>query len=205
MLKKFLAPIAACVALFAHGQTAIAQQDAAPPPRPGMVTMEKFNALRAQCEAGACSKRGGDACVEAASIMLGDAAPGDLHDMNANQKTRYALRLLEQAVGFSNPARAMAYDLYSASTFFSAGYADPFRANEIMGMMVAASYPGGPLRKARAVVGIFAAGSPDDERGRGCALAKELLARGQLDADSKRIAQEITETSSCVSLEPVKR
>jgi len=51
---------------------------------------------------------------------------------------------------------------------------------------------------------MLAATSADDEKGRSCALAKSLQAKGQLDADSKRLAQEILETSTCKSLEPVK-
>jgi len=204
MRTKFLPPLAATLLLAAHALPSLAQNDQGPPQRQGVVTIEKFRELRAQCEAGSCGKTGGDACVAAAKIAVSEEAPGEIYDMNGNQKTRFALRLLELAVGHSNAARAMAYDIYNSSTVFSGGYADPYRANEILGMMRAANYPGAALREAREKVGFTAAGAADDEKGRACALAKSMLAKGGLDDDSTRIAKEILETTSCKSLEPVK-
>jgi hypothetical protein len=181
---------------------AVAQQEGglrAPSPN-----NESFKKLRAQCEQSACSPGGGDACAHAAAILLGDAPPDEFWEVNKDQRQKIALRLLEKGTENSNLARARAYDLYSVALGLFGGSPDPYRANELMGMMTASGYPGAALRKARASMSMFAVGASQQDRDAACVLAKNQLASGRLDVDSKRIAEGILEGSYCASREPGK-
>jgi hypothetical protein len=191
----------AALVFLAHLVPAAAQQDGAS--RPPSPHNETFKKLRAQCEQAACAPAGGDACVEAAVILMGDAAPDEFWHMSSDQRLKISLRLLEKGANNSNLARAHAYDIYSTGGFF-AGNSDPYRANELMAMMTASSYPGAALRKARAIVSIFSVGATEAERAGSCELAKSMLAGGRLDAGSRAVAQEILESNYCAAREPAK-
>ena len=81
----------------------------------------------------------------------------------------------------------------------SGPYTDPYRANELMEMMTRRAYPGAALRKARATVSFFSMTVGDLEKRQGCALAKQLKARGTLDADSVKIADQVLDSNYCQS------
>ena len=164
---------------------------------------ETFPKLRADCERTSCAPSGGDACVQAAAILLGDAAPDDFWNMPGDQKTKIAVRLLEKGVANSNLARGCAYDLYTATSLLG-GFSDPYRANELMAMMVAANYPGGTLRKARNALSLFSVGATNEEREAGCVLARKSLSGGGLDAASQQIAKDIVDTNFCSAREAAK-
>lgn len=161
-----------------------------------------YKTFKSQCEAAVCGKENGDVCVQAADILLGQDPPDNLRDLSKSQRAKIALRLLEKGLDSSNLAKARAYELYDESAMFGMiPYPDPYRAAEILDMMVASSYPGGILRKARKSIGAFAVGTSQKEKEDACALGKNLLAKGTLDADSAGIAREIVESSSCKTLE----
>jgi len=178
---------------------AAAQQDGAL--RVSSPNNETFKKLRAQCERASCATTGGDACAEAAAILLGDAPPDEFWQMNGDQRQKISLRLLELGASNSNLARARAFDLYSAKLGLFGGSPDPYRANELMAMMTASGYPGAALRKARSALSMFSIGTTQEERAGGCALAKSLLTGGRLDGDSQTIAREILDTGTCASRE----
>ena len=164
---------------------------------------EIFKALRSQCETEvACGKGSGDICAQAAAILLGDDPPDEFRDMNQAQNVKIALRLLERGVDSSNLAMGRAYYLYSKVELFGlfGGYSDPYRANELMAMMIKKSYPGGALRKARAAVAFFALTVAEAEKKEGCATAKKLAAEGKLDSDSAKIAEEVLDSGYCKGL-----
>jgi len=160
---------------------------------------ETFKKLRAQCEQASCAPAGGDACAEAAAILLGDAPPDEFWQMNGDQKQKISLRLLEIGASNSNLARARAFDLYSAKLGLFGGSPDPYRANELTAMMTTSGYPGAALRKARSALSMFSIGATQEERAGACVLAKNLLAGGRLDADSQKIAREILDNNTCAS------
>lgn len=198
----------AAVAFLAQLPPAVAQQDGAlrtdGGPRTSSPNNETFKKLRAQCEQASCAPTGGDACAEAAAILLGEAPPDEFWQMNGDQKQKIALRLLEIGTSSSNRARARAFDLYSVKLGLFGGSPDPYRANELMVAMTASSYSGAALRKARSALSLFSIGTTQEDRAGACVLAKKLLAGGGLDEDSQKIAKEILDVSYCASLEPVK-
>ena len=106
--------------------------------------------------------------------------------------------LLEKGVDSSNLARARAFDYYDKVGFLGmSAYADPYRAKELMEMMVAANYPGGALRKIRAQTAILSFGSTEADKRAGCAEAKRMLKEVKLDADSTRLAQDVVGSGVC--------
>ena len=173
------------------------------PGQPAGANSEIFKTLRAQCESElACGKGNGDICADAAAILLSDDPPAEFREMNQAQKTKIALRLLERGIDSSNLAIGRAYDLYDKPELLGlfGGYSDPYRANELLDLMIKRSYPGGALRKARSAVSILSLATSDAEKREGCAAAKKFLAGGKLDADSTRIANEVVESSYCKNL-----
>ena len=180
--------------------TAYCQQDTAQPQKPS-TNNESFKKLRAQCETEvSCGKASGDICADAAALLLGDDPPDEFREKSEAQRAKIALRLLERGVDSSNIARGRAYDWYNKSEILNlASYADPYRATELMEMMIKSFYPGGILRKTRSAVGFFAFGVTEQEKREGCAVAKKLLDEGKLDADSTNIAKEIVETGVCLN------
>ena len=166
---------------------------------------ELFKTLRSQCETEvACGKGNGDICADAAAILLGPDLPDEFRDMSESQRTKIALRLLEKGVDSSNVATVRAYDLYNKTDLFGfgnfGGFSDPYRAKELMNMMIKKSYPGGVLRKARTAVSLFSLTVTEAEKAESCAVAKRFLARGKLDGDSTKIANEVTESGNCKHL-----
>jgi hypothetical protein len=184
-------------------QSAQPAQPAAPSPN-----NEKFRQLKAQCETDVpCGKASGDICVEAAALLLADPQQGNdvpdaFREMKEDQRIKIALRLLERGVNSSNLAQARAYDWYSKFGILSLNpYADAYRANELMEMMISSGYPGGPLRKIRSQTSILSITSSEAEKREGCATAKKLLGDGKLDADSLRIAKDIVGSGVCTGFE----
>ena len=171
------------------------------------VNNEKFRQLRAQCETEVPSgKANGDICAAAAALLLGDPQLGEIPDefreINEDQRVKIALRLLERGVDSSNLARARAYDWYNKFGILSLNpYADAYRANELMEMMIKSGYAGGTLRKIRGQTGILSITSSEAEKREGCATAKKLLGDGKLDADSLGIAKDIVGSGVCTGFE----
>lgn len=170
---------------------------------------EIFKTLRSQCETKvACGKGSGDICANAAAILLGSDLPDEFRDMAEAQRVKIALRLLEKGVDSSNLAAGRAYDWYSKTDLFGfgnfGGYSDPYRANELMDMMIKKSYPGGVLRKARAALSLLSLAVTEAEKKESCAVAKRLLAEGKLDADSTQIANEVMDNGNCKNLDQSK-
>lgn len=200
--------LAAVILFFAQLLPAAAQQDGALRTDGGMRTSspnnEAYKKLKAQCEQAACAPTGGDACAEAAAILMGNEPPDEFWQMSGDQRQKISLRLLEMGARNSNLARARAYDLYSAPLGLFGGFPDPYRANELMAMMTASAYPGIALRKARNALSMFSFGATPEERAGACPLARDLLAGGRLDVDSQKIAREILDSNTCASKEPGK-
>ncbi|MSQ74126.1 MAG: hypothetical protein EXR27_23090 [Betaproteobacteria bacterium] len=100
------------------------------------VNNDAFSKLRARCETEvSCGKANGDICAEAAALLFGADIPDQFRDMNEAVRVKIALRLLERGVDSSNLARGRAYDWYSRSEILNfGGYADSFRAQELMEM-----------------------------------------------------------------------
>ncbi len=169
--------------------------------KPRGANNETFKTLKSKCETEVvCGKGNGDICADAAALLLGDDPPDEFRETGEAQKVKIALRLLEKGVDSSNIAAGRAYDLYGKTEVFGfgslGGFSDPYRANELMDMMIKKSYPGGPLRKALAALSIFAF-SAEDAKKQACVTAKQFLAGGKLDADSTRIANEIMDSNTC--------
>jgi hypothetical protein len=164
---------------------------------------ELFKKLRAECETDVASgKSNGDVCVDAAAILLGNDIPNEFRDMNEDQRTKIALRLLERAVDISDRARGRAYDFYIRTGLITPiPYADPYRAKELMAMMEKSGYPGGVLRKIRGMTGFLSIGSSEADKRAGCATAKKMLNEGKLDADSAAVAKGIISSILCVNYE----
>ncbi len=182
------------------GQTAQPMQPTAP-----SVNNERYKTLRAQCEKDVpMGKANGDICVEAAAILTGNDLPDEFREVKEDQRIKIALRLLERGVDSSNLARARAFDYYDRIGFLGiSAYADPYRARELMAMMVESGYPGGTLRKIRSQTTILSFGASEAEKRAGCAEAKKILAGGKLDADSEGIAREIVGSGICTGYDQV--
>ncbi len=202
----FIAAI--CVAAppaFADTTTYDTPPPAAAPARPvaPSANNDAFSKLRERCETEvSCGKTSGDLCAEAAALLFGADLPDQFRDMNEAVRVKIALRLLERGVDSSNLARGRAYDWYSRSEIFNfGGYADSFRARELMEMMTKSEYPGATLRKARSTVSILSFTSTEADKREGCTVAKKLLSGGKLDADSARIAREVVDTGVCTGFE----
>jgi hypothetical protein len=176
----------------------------APPAGPS-INNEAFRKLRTQCEKEVpMGKASGDVCVEAAALLVSADLPDEFREVKEDQRIKIALRLLERGVDNSNLARARAYDYYNRFGFMGiSAYADPYRANELMAMMMESGYAGGTLRKIRSQTQILSFGASEAEKRAGCNEAKKILATGKLDADSKSIAQEIIGSGVCTGYDQV--
>jgi hypothetical protein len=84
--------------------------------------------------------------------------------------------------------------------FLTGGVADSYRAAELLDIMTKRNYPGAELRKARAAVSLFSFSTAEADKKRNCDLAKNMLAGGKLDADSKSVANDILDTTVCKNL-----
>lgn len=182
------------------GQEAQPAQSTAP-----SVNNERFKQLRAKCEKDVPAGRAnGDICVEAAAILVSNDLPDEFREFKEDQRIKIALRLLERGVDSSNLARARAFDYYDRIGFLGlSAYADPYRAKELMDMMVASGYPGATLRKIRSQTQILSFGATEAEKRAGCAEAKKILATGKLDADSTAIAKDIVGSGVCTGYDQV--
>ncbi len=177
-----------------------------PQPTAPSKNAEAFKALREKCETEVPSgKVSGDVCVEASALLFSSDIPDQFRDMSEDQRVRIALRLLERGVDNSNLARARAYDYYNKVGFLGlSAYADPYRATELMDMMLKSGYPGGTLRKIRSttsIIGITSFSSTETDRREACANAKKMLNEGKLDADSAAIARDVGTSSICAGYE----
>ena len=168
---------------------------------------DAFSKLRTQCEKDVpAGKANGDICAEAAALLVGNDIPDAYREMNEDHRVKFALRLLERGVDSSNLARARAFDWYNKIGFLGmSAYSDPNRASELMDMMIKSGYSGGVLRKVRGQVSILSLTSTEAERREGCATAKKMRNEGKLDADSEKIAKDVTESGICTGYEPVKQ
>lgn len=166
---------------------------------------DKYREIKTRCEKDVPSgKASGEACVEAAALLVADDLPDEFREMREDQRIKIALRLLERGVDSSNIARGRAYDYYDRVGFLGiSAYADPYRANELMDLMEKSAYPGGYLRKARASVAILSITTGEAQKKEYCAGTKKLLDGGKLDADSLRIAREVMSTAACTPQTPV--
>lgn len=165
---------------------------------------EVYNNLKLRCETEVASgKSSGDVCAEAAAILLGNDPPDNLRDLASVTKSKIALRLLERGVDTSNLAAARAYDMYSKvdiGGFLTGGVADSYRAAELMDIMTKRNYAGAALRKARSSVSLFSFTTAETEKRQYCDLAKQHIAGGKLDADSKVVAGDILDSTICKNL-----
>ena len=149
-------------------------------------------------------KASGDICAEAAAILVSNDLPDEFREVKEDQRIKIALRLLERGVDSSNLARSRAYDYYNRIGFLGiSAYADSYRANELMVMMVESGYPGATLRKIRSQTQILSFGATEAEKRAGCAEAKKILATGKLDADSMGIGREIVGSGVCTDYDQV--
>ena len=102
-----------------------------------------------------------------------------------------------------NLAAGRAYDMYSKTDiggFLTGGVADSYRAAELMDIMTKRNYVGASLRKSRAAVSLLSFGTPEAEKRQHCDNAKQLVAGGKLDADSKSVAADILDTTVCKNM-----
>lgn len=166
---------------------------------------ETFKQLRTQCEKDVpMGKASGDICAQAAAILVGNDLPDEFRETKEDQRIKIALRLLERGVDSSNIARGRAYDYYNRIGFLGMStYADPYRAKELMDMMIESGYSGGTLRKIRSQTTILSFGATEAEKREGCAQAKKILAQGQLDTDSANLAKEIVASGVCTGYDQV--
>ena len=165
------------------------------------VNNDAFKKLRAQCETEVpAGKANGDICAEAASILVSNDLPDEFREVKEDQRIKIALRLLERGVDSSNLARARAFDYYNRIGFLGlSSYSDPYRAQELMDMMIKNAYAGGTLRKIRSQTTILSFGATEAEKRDGCNSAKKILAEGKLDADSAVMAREIVGSAICTN------
>jgi len=168
---------------------------------------EFFKTLKARCDADvACGKASGDVCADAGAILIGNDPPDDLRGLPDAQRIKIALRLFEKGVDSSNLAAGRAYDLYGKSDMLlgitTGGYSDPYRANELMELMLKRSYSGAILRKARSTVSFFSLTVSEADKKQACALAAKLKAEGKLDIDSIRVANDVLNAAICKSPGP---
>ena len=165
---------------------------------------EVYATLKTRCETEVASgKSSGDVCAEAAAVLLGNDPPDSLRELASVTRSKIALRLLERGVDTSNLAAARAFDLYNKTDlggFLTGGVADAYRANELMALMVKRDYVGATLRKSRSAVSLFSFSTPETEKRQHCESAKQALAGGKLDADSKIVAADILDTTICKNL-----
>lgn len=182
------------------GQAAQPAQSSAP-----SVNNELFKTLRTQCEKDVpAGKASGDICAEAAAILVSNDLPDEFREFKEDQRIKIALRLLERGVDSSDLARSRAFDYYDRIGFLGMStYADPYRANELMVMMVQSGYAGATLRKIRSQTTILSFGATEAEKRAGCAEAKKILATGKLDADSTAIAKDIVGSGVCTGYDQV--
>jgi hypothetical protein len=182
------------------GQAALPAQSSAP-----SVNNERFKTLRAQCEKDVpAGKASGDICVEAAAILISSDLPDEFREFKEDQRIKIALRLLERGVDSSDLARARAFDYYDRIGFLGMStYADSYRANELMVMMVQSGYAGATLRKIRSQTTILSFGATEAEKRSGCAETKKILATGKLDADSAGLARDIVGSGVCTGYDQV--
>lgn len=184
------------VTAFAQAPAPGAAADQPAASNPASTNNEAFAKLRAQCEAASCSKGSGDVCVSAAELLLGEDPPDAYRDMDKTQKVRNALRILERGVDSSDRAKAKAYDIYAERgilSSFTNPNLDPFRAAELLEMMLKNGYPGGAVRKLQQALTFFGADKENT-----CKEAKAMRARKDLDADSIKILDEMSESFLCV-------
>ncbi len=176
-----------------------------PQPSGPSVNNDAFKKLRVQCEKDVpMGKASGDICVQAAAILVGNDLPDDFRETKEDQRIKIALRLLERGVDSSNLARGRAYDYYNRIGFLGMStYADPYRAKELMDMMVESGYSGGTLRRIRSQTTILSFGATEAEKREGCAQAKKILAAGNLDADSVNLGKEIVGSGVCTGYDQV--
>lgn len=179
---------------------------AAPSGKPS-ANNEIFKTLKARCESDvACGKASGDVCADAGAVLIGNDPPDDLRGLPEAQRIKIALRLFEKGVDSSNLAASRAYDLYGKSDMLlgitTGGYSDPYRANELMELMLKRSYPGAILRNARLTVSFFSLTVSEADKKQACALATKLKAAGKLDVDSIRVANEVLDAAICKSPGP---
>ena len=160
--------------------------------------------LKTSCETEVNSgKVSGDVCAEAAAVLLGNDPPDNLRELSSVTKTKIALRLLERGVDTSNLAAGRAYDMYSKTDiggFLTGGVSDSYRAAELLDIMTKRNYVGASLRKSRAAVSLLSFGTPEAEKRQHCDNAKQLVAGGKLDADSKSVAADILDTTVCKNM-----
>ena len=166
---------------------------------------ESFKLLRTQCEKDVpIGKASGDICAQAAAILVGNDLPDEFRETREDQRIKIALRLLERGVDSSNIARGRAYDYYNRIGFLGMStYADPYRAKELMDMMVESGYIGGSLRRIRSQTTILSVGATEAEKREGCGQAKKILAAGNLDADSANLAKEIVGSGVCIGYDQI--
>ena len=166
---------------------------------------ESFKLLRTQCEKDVpIGKASGDICAQAAAILVGNDLPDEFRETREDQRIKIALRLLERGVDSSNIARGRAYDYYNRIGFLGMStYADPYRAKELMDMMVESGYTGGTLRRIRSQTTILSFGATEAEKREACGQAKKILAAGNLDADSASLAKEIVGSGVCTGYDQI--
>jgi hypothetical protein len=176
-----------------------------PPPSGPSVNNDAFKKLRETCEKDVPSgKANGDICAEAAAILVGNELPDEFRETKEDQRIKIALRLLERGVDNSNLARGRAYDFYNRVGFLGlSSFADPYRAQELMDMMLKSGYPGGALRRMRSQTTLLSFGASEAEKREACNSAKKILAEGKLDADSAGLAKDIVGSNICTNYEPI--
>ena len=172
-----------------------------PQPTGPSVNNEAYKKLRAQCDSEVpAGKASGEICVEAAAILVSNDLPDEFREFKEDQRIKIALRLLERGVDSSDVARAPPFDLYNQIGFLGVNsYSDPYRAQELMDMMVKNAYAGGSLRKIRSHTTLLSFNTPEAEKRAGCTSAKTQLAAGKLDAESAVIAREIVGSVICTN------
>ena len=69
-----------------------------------------------------------------------------------------------------------------------------------MDIMTKRNYVGASLRKSRAAVSLLSFSTPETEKRQHCDNAKQLVASGKLDADSKAVAADILDTTVCKNM-----
>jgi hypothetical protein len=188
-----------CAAPIVHAQETEAGQSA-PVAAVANPSNELFAKLKAQCNASGCDQGSGDVCADAAALITGENMPDALREMSKDQQRKIAIRLLERGAVSSNRARAMAYDLYIEGGFlgsFSNSSADPVRAEELLELMVKSGFVGGVLRQIRDGLVVFSSGDGTDKNVNLCKKGRAILAKGGLDEDSLRVANEIDNAFLC--------
>lgn len=167
---------------------------------------EAFTAVRKQCETEVPSgKAHGNVCARAASLLLAADPPDGYGELSGTMRIKAALRLLEIGVASSDIAAGRAFDLYNNNEIVGYGYADSFRAKELLDIMMKRTYPGAALRTAQANVSFYNITVSTPDKTAACETAKKLLAEGKLDADSKPIANGILDSGYCSNLPEYQR